>query len=127
MQQSKTSRRIVIPVGAPLKAALDATVRRSTRILTNANGRPWTEDGFRSSWRKACAAVGITGLTFHDLRGMAVTRLAVHGCTEPEIVSITGHSLHDVADILGKHYMHLDPALAENAIRKLETGTKLSN
>jgi|SRR5262245_60581863 len=65
-----------IPVGAPLKAMLDATPRQSPIILVNSEGKPWTSDGFRASWRKACAAAGITGVTFNDLRGTAVTRLA---------------------------------------------------
>ena len=47
LRQSKGGRPIVIPVGAPLKAALDATSKRSTIILTTADGRPWTPDGFR--------------------------------------------------------------------------------
>jgi hypothetical protein len=29
--------------------------------LLNSDGDPWTADGFRSSWRKACAAAGIVG------------------------------------------------------------------
>jgi integrase len=127
LRQSKTGRSLVIPVGAPLKAALDAAPRRSTLILTNLEGRPWTPDGFRSSWRKGCAAAGIVGLTFHDLRGTAVTRLAMAGCTEPQIVAITGHSLHDVTDIMGRHYLYLDPSLSREAIRKYETRTKSPN
>jgi hypothetical protein len=53
-----------------------------------------------------------------------VTRLAVAGCTVPEIAAITGHSLKDVQDILDRHYLSRDQALAETAIRKLETGTR---
>jgi integrase len=123
--------RVVIPVGAPLKIALDATAAGKKgpfdKILVNADGQPWTPDGFRSSWRKACAAAGIVGVTFHDLRGTAVTRLALAGCTVPEIATITGHALGDVRSILDANYLHRDPALAENAIRKLEKGTKPSN
>ena len=124
LKQGKTGARVVIPVGAPLKAALDAAQKRSTLILVNSEGQPWTADGFRSSWRKACAAAGVTGVTFHDLRGTAVTRLAVAGCTEAQIAAITGHSLKDVGSILDAHYLNRDPALAEEAIRKLETRTK---
>jgi hypothetical protein len=76
--------RVTIPVGAPLRAALDATKKVGLLILTNSDGLLWTEDGFRSSWRKACAKAGIAGITFNDLRGTAVTRLAVAGCTEAE-------------------------------------------
>jgi hypothetical protein len=57
------------------------------------------------------------------LRGTAVTRLAIVGCTEAEIATITGHSLRDVRSILDANYLHRDPMLAENAIRKLERRT----
>jgi integrase len=127
LRQSKGGRRVTIPVGAPLKALLDQTAKVSTIILTNKRKRPWTEDGFRSSWRKACIASGIIDRTFHDLRGTAVTRLAIASCTEAEIATITGHSLADVRTILDAHYLHRDPALAESAIRKLEAGTKTPN
>jgi integrase len=127
LRQSKTGVRVVIPVGAPLKAALDAMPKRSTIILTNSEGKPWTSDGFRASWGKACKAAGVVGVTFHDLRGTAVTRLALAGCTEAEIATITGHSLHSVRAILDTHYLSRDPALGESAIRKLEKGTKSPN
>ena len=134
LKQSKTGCRVVIPVGAPLKAALDSTAKRSTIILTTAEGKPWTPDGFRSSWRKACSKAGIVGVTFNDLRGTAVTRLALADCTEAEIATITGHSLRDVRSILDTHYLYRDAALdlyrdaalAESAIRKLEKRTESS-
>jgi integrase len=127
LRQSKTGARVVIPVGAPLKAVLEATSKRSTIILTTAGGKPWTPDGFRVSWHKACAKAGIVGVTFNDLCGTAVTRLAIAECTEAEIATITGHSLRDVRSILDAHYLHRDPALGESAIAKLESRTKLSN
>jgi integrase len=64
------------------------------------------------------------GATFHDLRATAVMRLAIAGCTEAEIATITGHSLRSVRAILDTHYLARDPALGESAIRKLETRTK---
>jgi integrase len=127
LRQSKTGARVVIPVGAPLKAALDAMPKRSTIILVNSDGKPWTSDGFRASWRKACTAAGVVGVTFHDLRGTAVTRLALVGASEAEIATITGHSLRDVHAVLDAHYLARDPKLGESAIRKLEKGTDFSN
>jgi integrase len=128
LRQSKTGVRVSIPVGGPLKAALDSATKHGPMILTSTDNRPWTPDGFRASWRKACAKAGIVGVTFNDLRGTAVTRLALAQCTEAEIATLTGHSLRDVRSILDSHYLHRDPALAESAIRKLEsrhkTGTK---
>jgi integrase len=122
LRQSKTGARVAIPVGAPLKAALDAAPRRSPIILTNKAGRPWTERGFRSSWSTICKQATIVGLTFNDLRGTAVTRLALVECTEAQIASITGHSLRDVHSILDAHYLHRDIELARSAIHKLEMG-----
>lgn len=137
LKQSKTGARVMIPVGAPLKVALDAAKRklaeiedgkpRPMTILATEGGTAWTESGFRASWRKACAKAGVVGVTFHDLRGTAVTRLAIAECSEAEIATITGHSLRDVAAILDAHYLKRDPRLAESAIRKLERRTDSPN
>src|SRR5450759_71204 len=57
LRQGKTGKRVTIPVGAPLKAALDAAKaarKATTTILANTRGEPWTHDGFRTSWGKAC-------------------------------------------------------------------------
>jgi integrase len=126
LRQSKGGIRVVIPVGATLRAALASAARTKSGplVLVNSADRPWTADGFRVSWRKACAKAGVVGVTYHDLRGTAVTRLALSGCTEAEIASITGHSLRDVRSILDASYLHRDPALAESAIRKLEMRTE---
>jgi integrase len=125
LKQSKTGTRVEIPVGAPLKAMLNATERRSPIILLTTDGNPWTPDGFRASFAKARDKAGIQDVTFNDLRGTAVTRLAVAGCTEAEIATITGHALRDVRSILDSHYLNRDPSLGESAIRKLETGTNV--
>lgn len=137
LRQRKTKVPVYIPVGGPLKAALDATKQklaarkdskpRPLTILATERGTAWTESGFRASWRKGCQKAGISDLTFHDLRGTAVTRLAIAGCTVPEIATITGHSLKDVGSILDSTYFHRDIALGESAIRKLERRTDSPN
>ena len=132
LKQSKTGRRVVIPVSGVLKAELDRTAENkvAVTILTTTKGTPWTSMGFSATWRKTLAAAKITGLTFHDLRGTAVTRLALAGCSEAEIATFTGHSLRDVAAILDAHYLSRDAMLAESALAKRErheAGTKLPN
>jgi integrase len=122
-RQSKGGRQVTIKVGVPLKAVLDSAVKHSTIMLTNSDGMPWTNDGFRASWRKAQAKAGIAGVTFNDLRGTVVTRLAIAGCTEAEIATITGHSLRSVRAILDTHYLARDQALGDSAITKLERRT----
>ena len=123
--QSKAGRRLTLPVGEPLRLFLETTQRRGPPMLLNSMDRPWTSDGFRTSWAKTCAKAKISGLTFHDLRGSAVVRLALAEATVPQIATITGHSLKDVEAILDAHYLGRDVQLAEMAIAKLEKRTKL--
>ena len=108
-----------IPVTDELKAALDAAPRQSPIMLTNSEGKPWSESGFQGAWGKATMRAGIRGLTFHDLRGTAVVTLARAGCNEVEIYSITGHKPSDVQAILTAHYLPRDAEVASNAIAKL--------
>ena len=123
LRQQKTGRRVAIPVSEDLRATLQTIPRISTLILTSSRGRPWTSDGFRTSWGKAAKKASITGLTFHDLRGTAVTRLAEAGCTEAEIASITGHTLGSVSAILDR-YLARTKGLALAAITKLDKHKK---
>jgi integrase len=120
MQQSKTGVRVIIPVGATLRAEIGERGGRHGTILVNTRGDTWTAEGFRTAWRRCCDGAHITGLTFHDLRGTAVTRLALAGCTVAEIAAITGHSMLDVHQILDAHYLGGKLDLAERAIAKLE-------
>lgn len=125
VRQGKTGARVAVPLASAMRTMLDEMRARvndksSVTILTNTRGKPWTSDGFRASWGKACKAAGIVGLTFHDLRGTAVTRLALSGCSTSQIASITGHSLKDVESILDAHYLGGKIELAEQAILKLE-------
>jgi len=59
-------------------------------------------------------------ITFHDIRGSAVTRLAEAGGEVPEIATITGHSLADVEAILDARYLGRTTKLAVSAVAKLE-------
>ncbi len=120
LRQGKTGARVTIPLAAPIRTMLNAMPKRATTILTGVRGNTWSSDGFRTEWRKACIKAGVTGLTFHDLRGTAVTRLALAGCSTSQIAAITGHSLKDVEAILDAHYLGGKIELAEQAILKLE-------
>jgi len=90
-------------------------------MLVNTERKPWSESGFQGAWGMAAARAGIRGLTFHDLRGTAVARLARARCDEVEINSITGHKPGDARAILTGHYLPRDTGVAENAVTKLNT------
>ena len=119
LRQRKADTPVLVPCTDLLRAELNRTERRSVTILTGKRGKPWTTDGFRTEWRKVALASGVKGLTFHDLRGTAITRLAESGCTVPEIATISGHSVDEVARIL-ETYMARTNKMAQSAIAKLE-------
>src|SRR5260370_31429679 len=129
-------KRVTIPVGGPVKPVIggmkgrlgldvaDVSERARTKLLLNSEGRPWASGAsFYEVFHRECVRLGIEDRTFHDLRRTAVTRLAIAGCTEAEIKSITGHSISEIKDILEVHYLYLDPQIAINAIKKLENST----
>jgi len=110
-------------VSRALKAALDeeARTKKAVTILTTTKWTTWTSHGFSATWRKTLAKAGVTGLTFHDLRGTAVTRLALAGCSEAEVATFTGHSLRDVAAILDAQFLSRDSRMAVSALGKWES------
>ncbi|MBO4228168.1 tyrosine-type recombinase/integrase [Bradyrhizobium neotropicale] len=122
-----------IKVSEQLKAHLDSLERVSDFIVTNREGEPYTESGFRSSWGKAYDRAEIPPIVrddeeeenyhFHDLRGTAITNLSRGGATTQEIATLTGLSLKTVNDIL-ERYLHRDPELSDAAIVKLEAYAK---
>lgn len=78
-----------------------------------AKGLPETET------RKAIAPMpSLKTLRDQDLRDTAVTWLAMAGCTIPEICAITGHEIKSAYEIL-KHYLALNPEMADTAMAKL--------
>ncbi|RYE61017.1 MAG: integrase, partial [Oxalobacteraceae bacterium] len=127
LKQSKGGRRVAVKIIRPLRELLSGLPRTQKTILTNSRGTSWTSSGFRASWGKAIAALGIEGLTFHDLRGSAATRLAEAGCTDQEIASITGHSAETVSAMLDKHYLSRTDAISTNAGDKLEAAEEKRN
>jgi len=108
---------IRIPCTKALKATFDAARRRAAVMLTTKTGLPFKKRYFSDQWEYTCKAAGIDHLHFHDIRGTTVTMLAEAGCTLPEIVAITHHSLRRAQDILEKYLARtsrLQRALSQN-------------
>jgi integrase len=84
LRQSKRGRKVNIPVTERLSAVLNTIARTSTVILTNKSGLPWRQNSFRKAWGHIRRKASIIDLTFHDLRGTAVTRLSEAGCRPQE-------------------------------------------
>ena len=71
----------------------------------NMDGRVWTytNDGVKASYIKAVKHACIDGLTFHDLRHEATSRLFEKGLNPMQVAAITGHKNMQML----KRYTHL--------------------
>jgi integrase len=107
IRQGKTGARVRITPPAMLRTILDdARANDRATVLTNSYGERWTSTGFRASWRKEMARLGIRGVTFHDLRGTGISWLH-HEAHLPiaDIAAISGHSAADAEAIIRRHYL----------------------
>jgi integrase len=119
-RQSKTDKRLKVRVHSKLKAMLDPLPKDKLRILLNSRGRPWTKDGFKTSWGKECARLKIGDVTFHDLRGTFITERAREGSSVENIAKISGHSTSEVKTVLEKHYLADDQDMSDAVILRME-------
>lgn len=117
------------------RAAMSNVIDIAAPLIVRANGQPYSAedegDAFRREFRavKTLAVAGseelglpqcpsLAALRFQDLRDTAVTRLASADCNLAEIAAITGHEIASITGII-KHYLVLQPAMADAAIDKL--------
>lgn len=123
--QQKTGKKLKIPMHRDLKAVLASVPKRSLTVLSNTRDKPWTTDGFKTSWGKEMARpeMGcLEGLVFHGLRKSAVVFLLEAGCTSAEVAAITGQSMQMV-----EHYARQvnQEKLASSAVLKWEASGTL--
>jgi integrase len=124
LKQSKGGKRVTILVYSDLKQMLDGMKRTEGTILVNSRGKPWTSDGFKTSWGKTMKKIGVAGVTFHDLRGTFITAARRVGAEPGQIAAASGHSTKDVDRILERHYLAHDQATNDAVILKMERAKK---
>jgi integrase len=103
--KSRHRREAIIPLYDTLRKVLAGIPKQSTTMLTNSRRRPWTVDGFGSSFNKAKIDAGLaeSDLHFHDLRGTAATRFYTAGLPERVIAEIMGWEEEHVARIIRRY------------------------
>jgi integrase len=120
--QGKTKTRLWIPLHADLAAVLDAWPREHVAILVTHLGEPYSAKGAVNWMAVAIDTAGLPArCVTHGLRKAAARRLAEAGCTEHQIMAITGHqSLSEV-----ERYTRAanQRQLARDAISKLGRNT----
>lgn len=91
--QGKTRTRIWVPLHDRAQQLLNTMPRTlAPTILTRADGQSWKIDHFRHAMGEQIRAAGLVGLVTHGLRTTAAKWLAEAGCSEREIMAITGHT-----------------------------------
>ena len=80
-----------IPIHPTLQEILAANSHGKLQFIVTEFGKPFSDAGFGNRFRKWCDEAGLPKCTAHGLRKAAATLLAEAGCTEREIMAITGH------------------------------------
>ena len=83
--------RLTIPAIPELQRIIDATPSAGLTFLTSDHGTPYTVESFGNAFRRWCRAAGLPHCTPHGLRKAAASRLGELGCSELEIMAVTGH------------------------------------
>ena len=96
--ETKTGTPRRVPLSTAALGVLDGLPRRL-------DGRVWgmRPDSISQAFERVCKVAGIEGLTFHDLRHEATSRLFEKGLNPMEVAAITGHKTLQML----KRYTHL--------------------
>jgi integrase len=96
--ETKTGTPRRVPLSTAALGVLDSLPRRM-------DGRVWSmrPDSISQAFERVCGAAGIEGLTFHDLRHEATSRLFEKGLNPMQVAAITGHKTLQML----KRYTHL--------------------
>lgn len=116
----KTKADCKVAILPELREMLAAQERKATAILTNADGRPWTQSGLRQKLQAWAKARGFKVVP-HGLRKNAVNSLFEAGCTAAEVSGITDQSIGMLEHYAkGRNKLKLGQA----AIIKLDTARR---
>src|SRR3984893_2353434 len=105
-RRSKTGEPVFWPAPRTLREILaDGPDDSAVTLCANSNGRPWTDDGFRASWRKIRIELerqGLVGpsLTLYGLRHTVAVILRESGADERTIADALGQKTIEMA----RHY-----------------------
>lgn len=108
--------RMEIPIIPELQRIIDASPTGDLTFLQTAFGKAFTVNGFGNRMRKWCDEASLAECASHGLRKAAAARLAELGCSDREIMSITGHTTTKEIDRYTKSARQRQ--LAENVLRR---------
>ena len=106
--QQKTKTKVRGRLSARALEEIASLPRHCEHVLTSSTRQPWTSDGFRASWGREMKRLGIEGVTFHDLRGTAITLKHHEGWLLKDIALLSGHKERDAEDVIRRNYLVAD-------------------
>lgn len=92
LRQGKTGKLLWVPLTRQLAAALEATPKRGLTIVSHDNGSPVPYNTAQKWMRAARVSIGAERWDQHALRYSAVDELSEAGCSDEQIMAVTGHS-----------------------------------
>jgi integrase len=103
--KSRHRREAMIPLYSELRDLLARIPKHSTTVLTSSRRRPWTSNGFGSSFNTAKIDAGLSDrdLNFNDLRGTAATKFYIAGFTMREIAETLAWEEESVEKIIRRY------------------------
>jgi integrase len=108
--RSKTGEPVFWPAPAELRTILEmAPKHNAITLCANSNGKPWTEGGFRASWRKERMKLERTGRVGHDLTLYGLRH------TVAVILREAGYDERTIADALGQKTIEMARHYARGA------------
>lgn len=96
IRQSKTGKRLVLPIAPPLAAAIAAMPASDAMcFIVTEWGRPFSVKGFGGWFREQCDAAGLPKCTAHGLRKATMRRMAELEMPNKSMKAVSGHSKDD--------------------------------
>lgn len=127
--QAKTEAKVWVPLHPRARKALLRVVCKDGPILTRPDGEKWKIDHFRHAMGAAIRDAGLTGIVTHGLRATAARWMAEAGCSEREIMSITGHTTSNMVSRYvrdAEQKVRAKGAAAKVALHQKGSGNSLS-
>jgi integrase len=125
VRQQKTGASLSIPCHKELRVELESMPRISDTILVGDRGGPLLADSLSAAVRRQLREMGMDGYVIHGLRKNAAVELINAGCSDPQVMAITGHKTTDMVAHYSKKRDQRE--LASAAMDKWEQSGKPKN
>ena len=114
-----------IPMMKPLREIIAATTIGLKTFLVTEFGKPFADAGFGNKFRDWCNDAGLPHCSAHGIRKATSARLAELGCSDREIMAITGHQT--MKEVTRYTKSARQRVLAASAMQKFEAANEPAN